>query len=431
MRRQVSGLTLAELIIAFVLVLLLLLYTISSFVASHRYIVRGKEYSTALFLAQTRMEILHVTPISDVKPIEPGVAHFDPPFENYFYDVSLQDWEGDLKQLDVKVTSPRGAVARIKTLRQDQSFQGVVTDPATNRVIFSVPGSTQLHVYDDVPGYGSRGTQSTLPKSLNGDIGSLAGDPGWNLLWAVNATDNSIVPYREQEPNPWGTPLSIPKVTEELASPRIADIAMDLMGNIVFIADWSNRGLWVHIDGVPGVANGARTGFYMDGLHAPVQPPLGIPSGVSTDPTGSLVMVADAENQCLRKLFVNLSNPSEIPPGHQAEDLEYAEGLGYWLKTPLRHEKGMGAPQGVVLNSSGWAVYTIDRAYLYRMVEETPGVYEWDRWELPTALADGGPSGLAYDEYDNVIYVTTKNGALWKHKVAAEWNEVVSSGGGP
>jgi DNA-binding beta-propeller fold protein YncE len=430
MRARVSrGLSLTELIIAFVLVLLLLLYTISSFVSSHRYIVRGKEYATALFLAQTQMEMLHATPISDIQEIGPGVARFEPPFENYFYDVSLNDWDGDLKQLDVNVTSPRGAIARIKTLRQLQSFQGVIADPATNRLVYTVPGSNLLHYYDDAPG-----KPGTLSAALpNGGVpGGLAGDPGWNLLWAVNTTDNSIVPYREQNPGPWGTPIEIPKVSEELASPRIAGISMDIMGNIVYIADWSNRGLWVYLDGVPGMKNGTKTGLYRDELHAPVQPPLGIPSGVTTDPTGSLVVVADTENQCLRKLFVNLGNPSARPEGYKSEELEFAPGLGYWLKERLRHDKGMGAPQGVVLNSSGWAVYTIDRAYLYRMIEQTPGEYDWKRWELPKELADQGPSGLAYDEFDNLIYVTTKNGGLWKHKVATpEWKELTSGPAGP
>jgi len=420
-RNRILGLSMTELIIAFVLILLLLLYTISSFVSSHRYLVRGKEYSTALFLAQTQMEILHATPISDVKT---GRGNFESPFEGYVYEVELNDWEGDLKQLNVNVVSPRGAIARIKTLRQLQSFQGVVADPATNRLVYATPGSDHLHYVDDKPNMtGGNLGSGRMPTALGGLPGALAGDPGWNFLWAVNTTDNTIVPYREEEANSWGAPVAFPAVGQGLASPRFAGMAMDRMGNVVYLADWSNRGLWIHLDGLPGLP----AGLFKNQIHAPVQPPLGIPSGVATDDTGTLVVVADTENQCLRKLFVNLADPTQTPPGYSAEELEAAPNVGYWLKERLRHPKGMGAPQGVVLNTSGWAVYAVDRAYLYRMIEEEPGSYDWKRWELPEAVAEAGPSGMAYDEFDNVIYLLTKSGSLWKHKVATpEWVEVTT-----
>ena len=416
-----AGLTLTELLISFVLVLLLLLYTISSFVSSHRYLVRGKEYSTALFLAQSKMEILHATPISDVQPVQ---GRFAAPFEGYLYDVELKEWEGDLKQLDVNVTSPRGAVARIKTLRQLQSFQGIVADPATNRLVYTTPGSPKLHYLDDKADMtGSNLGSGTLPNALTGEPGGLAGDPGWNFLWAVNTTDSTMVPYREEDASSWGTPVTFPSVGQGLASPRFAGMAMDKMGNIVYLADWSNRGLWLHIDGIPGIP----VGLFQGQLHAPVQPPLGIPSGVATDDTGSVVVVADTENQCLRKLFVNLSDPTQLPPGYSSEELEQAPSVGYWLKERLRHPKGMGAPQGVALNASGWALYAVDRAYLYRMIEEEPGSHEWKRWPLPEEAAAGGPSGLAYDEFDNVLYLLTRSGEVWKHKVATpEWVKITT-----
>ena len=270
---------------------------------------------------------------------------------------------------------------------------------------------------------GGNAGSGQLASALSGTPGALAGDPGWNFLWAVNATDNTVVPYREEDANPWGTPVSFPTIGEGLASPRFAGMAMDKMGNVVYLADWSNRGLWIRLDGLPGLPGG----LLQNQIHAPVQPPLGIPSGVATDDTGTLVVVADTENQCLRKLFVNLADPTQTPPGYSADELEAAPKVGYWLKERLRHPKGMGAPQGVALNTFGWAVYAVDRAYLYRMIEEEPGAYDWKRWELPEAVADGGPSGIAYDEFDNVVYVLTKTGTLWKHKVATpEWVEVTA-----
>lgn len=389
------------------LVLLLLLYTISSFVSSHRYIKRGKEYSTALFLSQTKMEALQVTPLTDIAL---GEGQCEAPFQEYHYRVELSPWEGDLQQLEVRVTSPRGAQAKVLALRQLQSFQGVATDPATNTVVFSKPHSAQLHSWNDVVS-----SVSALSGALpGGDAGALAGAPGWNLLWAANISQNTLVPYRESEQGKWGTPIAFPPV-EGLGPTRLAGISMDQMGNMVFAADSGNRGLWLYTDGLPGLAKG----FLGKRPHAPQSPPLGIPSGVSSDATGSLVVVADTENQCLRKLFVNLASPTTPPSGYSSEQLEAAPGIGFWLKDRLRHPTGMGAPQGIVLNSSGWSIYCIDRAYLYEMIEEIPGEYQWKRVPLKKELTQSAPSGLAYDEFNNLLFIATKTGELWKHRLGS------------
>lgn len=410
-RHRTNGVSLAELLIAFVLVLLLLLYTISSFVASNNYLKRGKEYSTALFLGQTKMEELQVTPISDITPES---NPFEPPFEEYEYHVSLEPWEGELQQLEVRVVSPRGAAATIRTLRQSQAFQGIIADPATNTVAFTRPNSSLLHFWNEnAPAPASDGSAHSQSKPLaDGNPGALAGHPGSNFMWAVNLTTNTITPYRESEADPWAAGIPFPAV-DGLGPSRLAGIAMDEMGNQVFCADWSNRGIWIYNDGIPGLP----TDFQGRRPHAPVSPPLGIPSGVATDQTGSLVVVADTENQCLRKLFVNLAAPTLRPPDYAPDQLEEAQGVGYWLKDRLRHPKGMGAPQGVAVSATGWAIHTIDRAYLYTLTENSPTDTKWDRVELEPELAKSSPSGLAFDEFNNLLFITTKNGELWKYEI--------------
>lgn len=424
--RADRGLTIVELLMAFVLVLLLLLYTISSFVSTHGYLRRGKEYSTALFLSQTRMEKLHATPMSDILS---GEDKFAAPFHEYLYRVDLKPWDSDdLQQLSVTVTSPRGAVAHINTLRQKQSFQGIISDPATNKLIYTKPESDKLFSWEE-RGTNVGGPEATLAQGLpsGGKVGALAGSPGWNFFWAVDQTNNTLLPYRESEANPWGQPVPFPAV-RGLGPARLSGIAMDQMGNLVFAADWSNRGLWIHPDGLPGPYANVR--FLNGGPIAPTQPPLGIPSGVSVDPTGSLVVIADTENQCLRKLFVNLANPTERPAGYGSDELEAATGVGYWLRQRLRHPQGMGAPQGVAVSYTGWAVYTIDRAYLYQMVEPDPKDYRWSRFALPGELSSAGPSGLAYDEYNNLIFINTKSGEVWKYDIGnRKFTKLPYSGG--
>ena len=420
MRRRLRGLTLAELLIAFVLVLLLLLYTISSFVASHNYLKRGKEYSTSLFLSQTKMEELQVTPVTDIEAEE---GSFPPPFENYRYRIDFRPWEGELQQLHVRVTSPRGAVARVFTLRQSQAYQGVVADPATNTVAFTRPTSAEILYWDDV-------NKTLIPNAskplTSGSPGGLTGHPGHGYLWTVNTDSNTLVPYDENNlVRPWGAEVGFPALTG-LGPVRLSGIATDSFCNLVYASDWSNRGLWIYSDGLPGYGKG----FIGGRPHAPVSPPLGIPSGVATDPSGSVCIVADTENQCLRKLFINLSAPSIPPPDYPAEDLEEARGIGFWHSKRLRHPKGMGAPQGVAVNSTGWVVYAVDRAYLYQLIENSPNDFQWERFPLPQSLTQSSPSGLALDEYNNLLFISTRNGELWRFEIDnARFDPLVSAGG--
>lgn len=393
--------------IAFVLILILMLYVISAFVSSQTYVKRGKEYSTALYLSQSKMEQLQVTPIADIAA---STGSFPSPFDQYNFEVVINPWEGELRQVEVRVTSPRGAVAKILTLRQMQTFQGIAVDHATNRVVYSKPASNELSLWDDI-------TAASRPPTLaipGGEIGGVAGVPGFNYLMATSTTTNAIVPYREDNPTPWGAPIGFPTVPG-LGTVRIAGIAMDAMGSLVFCADWSNRGIWIRVDGIPGLTNGWRGGRPL----APTSPPLGIPSGLWTNATGSVLWVADTENQCLRKLFINFADPTALPNGYPANELEIAPGVGFWLQQRYRFPNGMGAPQGVTADSNAWAIYTIDRAYLYRMVEPNPGTTNWSRFPVPTDLSDAGPSGLALDEFNNLLYISTKNGELWKYQLGS------------
>lgn len=405
LRRRPRGLNIAELLISFVLVLMLLLYTLSSFVASNNYIKRGKEYSTALFLSQTKMEELQVTPISDIKP---ETSFFDGAFEKYQYQVSLLPWEGDLQVLEVVVTSPRGAVAHIRTLRQSQAHQDVIVDPYTNLVAYTKPGSGEIQYHNDGPEDLAPNTAIAMP---GGTLGGLAGLPGQGFLWTVNLTDNTLVSFKENDPNPWGSPISFPKSDP---SPRVSGICSDTYGSFVFAADWSNRGVWIWADSVPGVAKG----FIGKKAQAPISPPLGITSGIACDPSGTFVLVADTENQCLRKLFIDLSDNPSAPEGYGSDELEKAPGIGYWSKVRLRPSQGMGAPQGVAVNSTGWVIYTVDRAYLYQLEEPAPNDFQWKRFALDPAITSDGPSGLALDEYNNLLFIVTKAGELWKYDLS-------------
>ena len=105
---------------------------------------------------------------------------------------------------------------------------------------------------------------------------------------------------------------------------------------------------------------------------------------------------------------------SGAPPAGFESD---ASGQGWWDNTLYRpgNLMGMGSPQGVAMDSQGWAVYVVDRARLYRYLDDVP---QWTvLGNLPTAAIDEGISGLALDSLDSLLYINTNRGKFYKIKV--------------
>lgn len=410
--RRPRGASILEVLLALLILFLATLYLLSLFASGQSFTLRGREYSATTFLAQNRMEELLAAP-ADVLAASTGT--FPSPHEDYRYEIRISDYEGDLKLVEVIVTSPRGARSRLQTLRRVDTFFGIACDPAAETVVFAQPGKVQVQLLAEG---GSPGDGPGLPAGATApQPGAVAGYPNLGLLWAVDQNNGNLT-YFPAEGN--AETLTPPSALGQ-DRPRFAGAATDAAANRLFLADRANRGLWIVND---SEAFGGR-GWDGRSPMAPEDPPLGTPSGVGVDAAGSVVWVADTENQCLRML--RLSAPT-LTAGYEQEP-----GVGWWSRTQFKPPDGMGAPQGVAVNPWSSTVFTVDAANLVRLdfVPRTGGGYAeaWTLTALPEDLAAARPSGLCFDPYRNVVYLNTRAGQVWKHTLAAPGTFLRLAGG--
>lgn len=395
--RRPRGASILEILLAILILFLATLYLLSMFASGQGFTVRGREYSATTFLAQNRMEELLAAP-ADV--LAPATGRFTSPHEDYAYEVRISDYEGDLKLVEVIVTSPRGARSRLQTLRRVDTFFGIACDPAANTLVYAAPGQAQLQLLRE-------GASATAGPALpQGQPGAVAGHPDTGFLWGVDQNQGRVT-YLPTDAN--AATLEPPSALGQ-ERPRFAGAATDAWGNRLFLADRANRGLWILNDSAP---LGGR-GWDPRSPVAPEDPALGTPSGVGADAAGSVVWVADTEGQCLRML--RLSAPID-PTGYEAEP-----GVGWWSRTQFRPPDGLQAPQGVAVNPWGSTVFTVDGKNLARLdfAPKPAGGYDaaWTLTPLPQALQDARPSGVCFDPYRNVVYLNTRTGQVWKHTLA-------------
>jgi len=402
------GLSLLELLLAVLLVFLASLYLMSLFSSGACLALRAREYTVATLLARSRMERLMASPMDAILP---GQGGFPKPHGEYRWEVRVEDYEGDLKMLELAVTSPRGVRSFLRTLRRQVGFFGVACDPAAHRVVFAVPGQAAVQVLEE-DGEVTRGP--ALPGGASPpQPGGVAGGPGLGYLWVVDQANLNVHYFREPQAGVFdGGEPRVPCPVPTFASPRFAGVATDASANRLFLADRANRGLWILSD-APAFGPGPwGTGRPL----APREPALGVPSGVAADASGSVVWVADTENRCLRKLLLG-DGPA---PGR---DFEEEPGVGWWCRRRYRPDAGLGVPQGLAVNPWSSAVLCVSDSDLW-VLDFFPGPSgdfqeSWRRIPLPQDLVGARPSGLCLDPFRSVVYLNTRSGQLWKHTLAA------------
>lgn len=386
------GLSLLELLLALTILLLVSLYTMSMFSTGQSHFVRAQQFSQGNFLVNAKLQELLAVPYAELVP---STGKFPAPYDDFRYTVTLEPFELDMSVISVEVTSRRGAVARASTLVSDDAgFAGLAVDPATDRQV-SAQGD-HLNTQQDTPT-----TTSTAGTPGNCLVGGVAGMPGWNLLW-ISSPKLGLLSHTEVD----GWKPAVPLPTSPPLAPLFTGLAMTQFGSKLFVGDSNNRGLWIYDDsGTPA--------WTPNQIVRATDPPLGSVGGVATDPYGSMVWVADRENQCLRKLLVGSSRTdSAVEPD--------ASGAGAWVKKRYCPPGtiGMGTPHGVTMDPNGWAVYVVDRGRAYRFVDDPAGDGEWKvLCNFPSALVTARPSGLALDPYDNILYIATMKSGLWRLKL--------------
>ncbi len=397
-RKARTGLSLVELMIAFLILLVVALYIMSLFASGQKHWLRAQQYSMASFLVHGKMQEALLIPLKDM-PV--GRKQFDPPYEDFSYQIDVSSYESGrvLYALDVEVFSRIKTSARASTLvGDDQNFAGIVTDPFTNLQTYS--NGSILKTYD-----GS--TSVSSGNAPDGRIyGGLAGVPGSNLLWSASGPKGLMKFLETGPPAGWVGPLGfdVGAIARGLATPSYNGVASDGNGNFQLAADSLNRCIWLTSDPA-GIIEALR----------PTTIPLGQPSGIVTDPYASLVWVCDQENQCLRKLLLQAS-----PTGYAPGELDGPAASGYaayWVNKEYKPAANymFGSPQGIAMDKYGWGVYVVDRSRLYRFVDSD------STWTVmgtfPAAVVNQGVSGLAMDAFNNMLYINTLEGTVYECKI--------------
>lgn len=391
-----SGLSLVELMIAFLIILVVALYIFSLFASGQKHWLRAQQYSVSSFLVHQKMQEALLTPLAELPN---GKVSCDPPFQDFTYQIDAHPYEGrSIYQVDVEVTSRIGTSARATTLVGDNhNFSGLVTDQFTN--IQTFVNGARLTSFDGA----GRSDSAVAPDGRK--FGGLAGWPGSNLLWSAAGNFGPMKFLESGASAGWVGPvgLDVGALGKGLAPPNFVGVAGDNHGSTQLVADSVNRCVWLMNDPVTTI----------EALR-PAQVPLGQPAGVACDPYVSVAWVSDQENQCIRKLFL------QPAPAYPAADLDGPAASGtnvFWHNREFRPSTlvGFGNPQGIAMDPYAWAVYVVDRSRLYRYIDSL------DEWTVlgtfPDPQIQEGVSGLAMDPYNNLLYLNTLSGNLYELKI--------------
>lgn len=404
------GFSFLETLLALSILFLVSLYCMSMFAQGQRHWLRAQEYSTAVLLANREVQELLAVPFA-MLPASGTTDRFEAPFEDYVYGLTIEPYDTDMSLLRVQVTSRKGVQARVRTLVADnERFFGIAANPSTHYVAFAQ--SRTVTTFDDE----TTPTVQTPPRADipgGGPVAAVAGEPGSGLLWASAYPAGLHKLLEDPAPGAWGGLISLPTAG---VPARCTGLAATPTGDRVYVADSTNRAIWLYRDDEEGAT------WHPTPLR-PQDPPLGAPAGLTVDPYGSVLWVADREFQCLRKLLL-----VEGSPGPPAADLEPVSGIGFWQKTRFRPPANvglLGSPQGIAMDPGGSGVLVVDRARLYSFTEaETPA------WRavatFKQALVEAGPSGVAVDAFQNVAFVSTRTGAIWRVDLATGDNDPIS-----
>nr|MCR5661396.1 hypothetical protein [bacterium] len=274
-------------------------------------------------------------------------------------------------------------------------FRGVSCDSYTNQVIYLDGKGSVLRMFSDGK------AQALKSFSSSWRAGSVTGAPGRGFAWASSANEPKILYMRFSADSVLQSTstYSVPE-SQYAQKPVFADIASDYWGSRLYCADIVNKAIRV------AEHSGANVKWK---TVSPVKEPLGKPVGLGTDEFGSILWIADGENDCLRLLH---TDPTETVPA----GAEKAQGIGWWDKSVSIPYSVRGL-RGLAVNKQGSAVYTVDSACLYILSSFTSDGASWSKADLPKKLCDASPSGLACDAFRNAVFINTVSGGLWHFDV--------------
>ena len=399
-----KGFSLIELLVAMGVVYMVCAYILGLFSSGYRCQARNREYTTTLFLARSKMERLCCLPVECIASSQTGKC--EEPYGSYRWKSSVSEFDKNLKLLTVEVKSPRGACSTLQCLRRNHVFQGVDCDPFSDQVVWSAPKSGALTLLQSSKSSVLRQLVINKGTAKLATIGGLSGVPGRGVMWAT-ASDKGQIGYYAFDANNGVSKsrtltASAPK---DGYAPIFTGVVADCWANNFYGADIANAAIWIAQDG------GGTLRWSASSPLRPQAVPLREPMGLALDESASVLWIAEAGVHALRPLILK---PEANPQG---TGVEIIKGVGWW-GARVAPSQGSGEMSGVAVNPWSSAVYAVDSSHLHRLIYVSAAggrfTAQWQSYALPGELQKLFPSGLCCDAYNDVLFINTKYGKLWR-----------------
>lgn len=368
------------------------------FVSATRNNNRAKTLSTAGFLAQSKMEVLHATPLDQIVT---GTDNFTGQYASYVYDVEVQDagdYDGDgtpdpdMKMITLKVTAPDNkGVASLFSLRSaGEPFLGVACHATDKKLAFmgsADSGDAYVHGWkfpnELDPNALFPFTTGAIKLMPNGGRGGdVAADPNLNSMWAVDSVNNCLR-YYDKTMADWS-----PTAFRPAGLGWATGVAVNTAGDTVWLSDESNKCLWTYTN-APHLA-----GIWSTALRPPPPDTLGRIRDISVNDAGTEVWMADFDNNCVRHYTWNGAG-------------------GNW--DPVRYknpDNSLDGVVGVAVTRDGSRLYVMDEFTLQWCDPSNPAV--WTKIDLDSKLSEDIPHGLAVSDDGRWVWAIAKNGLLFR-----------------
>jgi len=388
-----KGLSFLELVIAMTLTFLTITFLMGLFVTSIRNGERSKKRTRAALMAQSTLERLSAFTADQIASTH---ANFDPPLQDYCYDVDVQsagDYSGsgygddpDLKQVICTVYAPDGNHSTLMALRQAATpLYGLAVSRTTDDLVFSqdpvkygasssrpvpiacnnttnpavVTGGDQSQIiwYPTTIFLDTAGNP-TMPS--NGQVGAICANPTLTGFCAVDLTGRGIRFISSGAPT-WGN-LATPT---GLGHPSGITGKVETGGNShIFLGDDKNSCLWEYKQ---------NTNSWTGPLAAPG---MGRVASIGSDDALNVVWVIDVKAKGIRRY--------DVLSGTWAAGVSAPSDPAF---------PSVGTLVGLAVSGDGKKVFTCDEQtlYIYDTVSNT--------WTVPpSVLGCGGmPSKLTSD----------------------------------
>lgn len=404
------GFSLLEVLVAMGVMYIVCAYLLGLFASGYRCQAGNREYTATLFLARSKMERLCCMPVECLASVKSGYC--EAPYGKYSWKATVSKFDECLNLLTVEVKSPRGSRSTLQCLRRNHAFQGVDCDEFSDQVAWSAPNSKALSLWQSsaAPTRWQVALNTSVAKLAT--LGGISGVPGLGVVWATATDKGQIGYYVFDSRNRLSKSRSLTATAPTNGNtPIFTGISADCWANNLYCADIANAAIWIAQD---------SNGKLRWSANSPLRPqkmPLSDPMGLALDESASVLWIAEAGAHALRPLFLSTA---VTPTGTGVEKIS---GLGWW-GARLSPSSGSGEMNGVAVNPWSSAVYAVDSSHLHRLIYSCSAAgkltAQWYSCALPEELQQQFPSGMCCDAYNDVLFINTKRGQLWRVTLASQ-----------